>query len=222
MYKDLFFPTQIYVKDIGSFELNKNLENNILNLSKNNLGIKKSNVNGWHSQNDIHKMTEYKELANLLFNMQNEIYQEEGLEPSPVIGTMWANINPQGGFNKPHIHSNSLWSGVYYVKTPDNCGNLNIKDPRAISLMTLPNYIRELKPDQWREVSYIPLAGRCIMFPSWLEHYVSPNQSEDLRISISFNFLQKKSHYNHRNGQFAGQNKFDKRAMLVLPSDINL
>jgi len=29
-------------------------------------------------------------------------------------------------------------------------------------------------------------------------------------------------HYNHRNGQFAEQNKFDKRAMLGLPSGINM
>ena len=29
-------------------------------------------------------------------------------------------------------------------------------------------------------------------------------------------------HYNHRNGQFAEQNKFDKRAMLGLPSGLNI
>ena len=192
MYKDLFFPTSVYVKDIGSPELNENLKKDILFLSKRDPGIKKSNVNGWHSRNDIYNMSEYKELSSLLFKMQNKIYEEEGLEPSPVIGNMWANINPKGGFNKTHMHSNSLWSGVYYVKTPSNCGNLGIKDPRAISLMTLPKYNKKLKPSQWREIYYEAVAGRCIMFPSWLEHYVEPNQSDDIRISISFNFLQKR------------------------------
>lgn len=193
MHKDLFFPTTIYVKDIGTPELNKDLEKNILNLSKNDPGISKSNIKGWHSQNKIYEMPEYRELGKLLFDMQNQIYEEEGLEPSPVIGNMWANINPKGAFNTSHIHSNCLWSGVYYVRTPNNCGNLNIKDPRAVSLMTLPSYNKKLKPHQWREVSYNPVAGRCIMFPSWLEHYVEPNQSDDIRISISFNFLQKLS-----------------------------
>ena len=28
------------------------------------------------------------------------------------------------------------------------------------------------------------------MFPSWLNHCVDPNQSDDIRISVSFNFLQ--------------------------------
>jgi len=30
-----------------------------------------------------------------------------------------------------------------------------------------------------------------IMFPSWVTHCVDPNESDDLRISVSFNFLQK-------------------------------
>ena len=191
MYRDLFFPTPIYVEDIGSPELNKHLEESILLLSKKDPGIKKSNVKGWHSKNDIYNMPEYEELVNLLFKMQNKIYKEEGLEPHPVIGNMWANINPKGGFNTSHIHSNALWSGAYYVKTPNNCGKLAIKDPRAISLMTLPRYNKKLQPCQWKQVYYEAVAGRCIMFPAWLEHFVEPNQSNELRISISFNFLQR-------------------------------
>jgi len=29
------------------------------------------------------------------------------------------------------------------------------------------------------------------MFPSWVNHCVDPNESDDIRISVSFNFLQK-------------------------------
>ena len=43
----------------------------------------------------------------------------------------------------------------------------------------------------FRETHYEPIAGRCIMFPSWLMHCVDPNESNDIRISVSFNFLQK-------------------------------
>ena len=43
----------------------------------------------------------------------------------------------------------------------------------------------------WRETHYEPKAGRLIMFPSWVMHCVDPNQSDDIRISVSFNFLQK-------------------------------
>jgi uncharacterized protein (TIGR02466 family) len=45
--------------------------------------------------------------------------------------------------------------------------------------------------DLWREAHYEPIAGRIIMFPAWLWHCVDPNESNDIRISVSFNFIQK-------------------------------
>ena len=43
----------------------------------------------------------------------------------------------------------------------------------------------------WREAHFEPIAGRLIMFPSWLTHAVDPNESNEIRISVSFNFMQK-------------------------------
>ena len=43
----------------------------------------------------------------------------------------------------------------------------------------------------WREVRVNPMVGRIIMFPAWLWHCVDPNESNDIRISVSFNFIQK-------------------------------
>jgi uncharacterized protein (TIGR02466 family) len=108
---------------------------------------------------------------------------------------MWANINYKDGFNRPHIHPNSLWSGVYYVKTPKKCGHLKIEDTRTMSLMSIPTKTdkkREEPKHLWREVHFEPIAGRLIMFPSWVNHCVDRNESDDIRISVSFNFLQKR------------------------------
>jgi uncharacterized protein (TIGR02466 family) len=105
---------------------------------------------------------------------------------------MWANINPPGGMNRAHQHPNSLWSGVYYIKAPKNCGHLKIDDPRASAAMCRPRQKEGKKPSRlYRETHYEPIDGRCIMFPSWLMHCVDPNESNDIRISVSFNFLQK-------------------------------
>jgi uncharacterized protein (TIGR02466 family) len=105
---------------------------------------------------------------------------------------MWANINPPGGYNRPHTHPNSLWSGVYYVKALSNSGHLKIEDPKPCSLISKPRRKQgELPIHLWSEVHFEPIAGRLIMFPSWLNHCVDPNQSSDIRISISFNFLQR-------------------------------
>jgi uncharacterized protein (TIGR02466 family) len=192
MNRELFFPTPIYIKDVGTAEFNKKLEQDILNWMNQDKGIQRTNVNGWHSPSNMADKPEYKDLVKMLFEMQFEIYQEEHLDSEPFLGNMWANVNPPGGFNRTHIHPNSLWSGVYYIKTPKHCGHLKLEDPRSVALMTRPRMKPGEQPSRlWRETHYEPVAGRLIMFPSWLNHCVDPNQSNDIRISVSFNFMQK-------------------------------
>ena len=119
------------------------------------------------------------------------VFNEEFLDREPKLGNMWANINPPGGYNMPHVHPNSLFSGVYYVKTPPNCGRLICQDPRPGIQTCMPNRKKGEPPKHlWREVHLQPQENRTIMFNSWLWHNVEPNQSNDPRISVSFNFLQ--------------------------------
>jgi len=192
MNRELYFATPVYVQDIGTPELNAHLEQNIVNWSKIDKGVIRTNMNGWHSQTNMHEKPEYKALVDLLFSAQAHIYKEELLDNEPHLGNMWANINPPGGFNRPHTHPNSLWSGVYYVKAPKNSGHLKIEDPKPSSLISRPRRKEgQLQTYLWNEVHFEPIAGRLIMFPAWLNHCVDPNQSNDIRISVSFNFLQK-------------------------------
>jgi len=193
MITEHHFPTMIYIKDFPDSEkLNKYLEDHIMRWSQNDKGVSKTNAGGWHSKTDMNTKKEYNPLTRELFNMQEEIYQKEHLSLKPVCGNMWANINYPKCFNRPHIHPNSLFSGVYYVTAPKNSGNFMIYDPRPGVQMAMPNRKEgKLPTELWREVHYEPVAGRCIMFPSWLWHEVKPNESNDTRISVSFNFLQR-------------------------------
>jgi uncharacterized protein (TIGR02466 family) len=187
------FPTMIYIKDFPDSEkLNQYLEPRIIQWSQQDKGVFKTNAGGWHSSTDMNQKEEYNPLTRELFNMQEEIYQKEKLSRKPVCGNMWANINYPGCYNRPHLHPNSLFSGVYWVKTPAKSGNLMVYDPRPGVQTTMPSRKEgKLPPELWREVHYEPKAGRCIMFPAWLWHEVKPNQSNDTRISVSFNFLQR-------------------------------
>jgi len=193
MITEYHFPTIIYIKDIPNAEkLNQYLEPRIIQWSQQDKGISKTNAGGWHSKTDMNTKKEYDPLTTELFNMQEEIYQKENLSRKPVCGNMWANINYPKCYNRPHVHPNSLFSGVYYVTAPKNSGNFMIYDPRPGVQMTMPNRKEgKLSPELWREVHYEPKAGRCIMFPSWLWHEVKPNESNQARISVSFNFLQR-------------------------------
>jgi len=193
MITEYHFPTIVYIKDIPNPEkLNKYLEDHIMRWVQNDKGVSKTNAGGWHSKTDMNKKEEYNPLTQELFNIQNEIYQKENLSMKPVLGNMWANVNYPKCYNRPHIHPNSLFSGVYWVTAPKNSGNLMIYDPRPGVQMAMPNRKEgKLPPELWREVHYEPVAGRCIMFPSWLWHEVKPNESNQTRISVSFNFLQR-------------------------------
>ena len=190
MIKAAYFPTIVYAKDVNLD--NRLFENAVIQWSQKDQGIKRTNLKGWHSETDMHKIPVFKPLVDELFKMQHEIYKEECLDKEPTMGNMWANINPSGAMNRPHIHPNSHFSGVYYIKAPKNSGQIVFNDPRTLSHMLLPTRIEKTPPSYlWREVRVDPLEGRILMFPSWLWHCVEPNESDDIRISVSFNFIQK-------------------------------
>ncbi|MEM1390180.1 MAG: TIGR02466 family protein [Pseudomonadota bacterium] len=100
--------------------------------------------------------------------------------------SLWVNILGEGGGHSGHLHPNSVISGTAYVTMPEGAGRLKLEDPRLPMMMAAP----PLKPDApAKRFEYIqPKQGDIIMWESWLRHEVMPSQSEEARISISFNY----------------------------------
>jgi uncharacterized protein (TIGR02466 family) len=98
----------------------------------------------------------------------------------------WININPPGAYNKRHHHIDPhiIFSGAYYVVAPKDSGELKFHDPRGsmIAEDAALGYFYQ-QPTE----SIAPETGMLWIFPSWLEHEVTPNNSNETRISISFN-----------------------------------
>ena len=89
------------------------------------------------------------------------------------------------------IAQNSFFSGAYYVKVPKNSGQIKFNDPRSGPKYIFPNQKNVPLPEHlWKELHVEPVENRVIMFPAWLEHLVDLNQSDETRISVSFNFTQ--------------------------------
>ena len=102
----------------------------------------------------------------------------------------WFNINGKGNYNNKHVHPNSDFSGVLWLKTPENCGNIVFGSPHNFSsYMEIQSYTQEFKDDTRCDCSYFfnPIEGRMLIFPSSLQHEVEPNESDEDRISVSFN-----------------------------------
>lgn len=205
MSRDLFFPTPIYFTDIVDAEaLNGELKKHIHAWrDADPEGTFRTNVpqvGGWHSATDMHTRPEYSRLAQEVFELIQGVYDHLAYdrEFEPVCDSMWANINPRYAYNREHNHPHALWSGVYFVQTPDNSGLLYFTDPRPQAQILTPYYdAGRRKAETQQEVYYQPQEGRLIVFPAWLMHGVQPNLSdkpgrEGERISVSFNFHQRR------------------------------
>ena len=157
-------------------------------------GVDRSNQHGWHSNVGMHLRKEFNKITNAINNAQKKISIEEGYDSNwpLVIESMWANVSPKYAYNNFHTHPNSLWSGVYYVQCPKDCGKIRFSNRSCNDVQPIYNKDKELSPHQWDFMYHEPFEGRLILFPSNLGHDVQQNLSDVERISISFNSIQKK------------------------------
>ena len=225
MARDYFFPTPVYYTDLAQAqELNARLVADIRAWRERDPGgTFRSNVpqlGGWHSATDMHLRVEFTDLTREIFDLIYGVFRDQGYDDAyePVCDSMWANVNPRGAFNRHHTHPHALWSGVYYVRTPDECGLLCLTDPRPQAHVITPYFDPGRRSAHtWAEVYYQPVAGRLIAFPGWLVHSTHPNLASAgpgtggageagvgsatgeeeggpalERISVSFNFRQRR------------------------------
>lgn len=101
----------------------------------------------------------------------------------------WAHITEPGDRTALHTHVSSdpvnHWSGAYYVKAAKDCGKLNFTDARLAR--KYEPHIKEPNKVYSLFAEYTPQEGLMIIFPSWLEHRVGLNNSNERRVSLSFN-----------------------------------
>lgn len=98
--------------------------------------------------------------------------------------TSWASVYPKGAYVPHHSHGNVHWSGVYYVQTPEKCGNLILLDPKEYALHHEP---QDTKWRGNRRSEILVSAGKLLVWPGYLKHETLPNQADTDRIIISFN-----------------------------------
>ena len=177
-----------------SADLNAGLKRMILERAPEETSTHRSNVGGWHSDQDLLRWNE-PEVPHLVERIKtgiNAVTQAtNGTEEAAAGGffmVAWANLLRQGGYNQVHDHNSYAWSGVYYVDVGEYMpsdelnGRIEFIDPRVgISSPKVPG-----DPFKQRTV-FKPEAGWMLMFPGWLRHYVHPYRGPAPRISIAFN-----------------------------------
>ena len=87
-----------------------------------------------------------------------------------------------------HSHPNNYLSGVYYVRVPPGANTINFHDPRPQASIIRPP-ITQLTGQNTDQVVVEVTDGTLLLFPSNLLHSVDPSEGNELRMSISFNFM---------------------------------
>ena len=155
-----------------------------------------SNVGGYHSNdlplNDVSLHPLIKEI-----NTHSSKFAKEFINNNEqTVDNIWININSYKDSNTSHNHANCGISGVYYVKTPADCGNIVFQHPAhdvfSYYLNQKGTIIKEFNAYNSPSGERLAVENHLYLFPGWLKHRVQPNKNKtEERISISFNTIEK-------------------------------
>lgn len=194
---DTLFPILLYRYRIDEAGLNERLSKEIAARRKAEIGMSSSNRTGWQSDHDLFARKEagHVSLAKLLGQVMKETLKR--IDPSVDFAKLlvsmngWVNVNPPGGYNGPHQHTNAALSGVYYIDVPrgpsEKGGAIEFLAPHPVRLLG-----GLMNSPMFSERIYMqPSAGDLLIFPGQLPHWVHPNDSGKARVTVAFNALLK-------------------------------
>ena len=187
------FPTVLHIIHTDSFFEVKDqlIEYAYKEKKKDSEGVSRSNIGGWHSN------INYNESDNILAYVIGEFVKSYFVHNSifkdnceAYLTSLWININKKGDFNYNHVHPCSHLSGVMWIKCTQESGNIEFISPSIFSgAEERETYSESFKKKMNIHDSYAlePREGTILLFPADLQHKVLPNNSDEDRISASFN-----------------------------------
>jgi len=180
------FPCDLWSHDVSIYpEFKQKLIDEFYELKLSTQSVQISNVGGWQSP-DLSVVNERSPtLKVILTKILIEVNAILGYEYKVRVQGMWYNINPSGASNNAHDHPGCDLAGVFYVKVPENSGDLILINPHNFVQANYINAISPLNPLEHHKVK--PIEGRFVMFPAHMTHYVTKNNSKSDRMSIAMN-----------------------------------
>jgi uncharacterized protein (TIGR02466 family) len=154
-------------------------------------GVNKSNLFGYHSPQNIHEEeTRIHPFLHYAGEIVMKAAEDLGFIPIDVaLTSVWFTINDSRQcMNAEHIRGDTF-SGVFYLKAPEGSGRLVLQNPGINRLWQGLSLVERKNQFTGEKISIAPVEGNIVMFPSYLPHWVEPNDHDDERISISFNAI---------------------------------
>jgi uncharacterized protein (TIGR02466 family) len=144
---------------------------------------------GWQSDPTLHALEEFRDLVACVHNAAKGVlrFLRIGYDAFEITGC-WANVLAKGAAHRAHSHPNNFLSGVYYRQTQPGADTINFHDPRLQTGIIRPPVVA-LTAEKTDPVVVNVKKGTLLLFPAYLQHSVDTNQSEQERVSISFNIM---------------------------------
>tara|TARA_R100001015_G_C4629358_1_gene190148 strand:+ start:254 stop:865 length:612 start_codon:yes stop_codon:yes gene_type:complete len=181
------FGIPIYLKNIKISE--KDI-NTLINLEYERLNIN----NGYISKNkQILKEKQNSNVKDCIFNNVNYFlyeYLKIKKNISFKLLNSWCMKHVKNDWSLSHHHDNSLISGILYLKTYKNSGDLILHRNNLLNVFSSSINIEfeETNINNCNKFYITPKKGDLILFPSYLEHSVTRNLNQKERYCCAFNF----------------------------------
>ena len=154
-------------------------------------GVQRTNFGGWQSDDDLYKHREFNWLTQRIMALANEVAPQFSAKATFDDGILWANVNRRGDFNAMHTHPDAILSGCIYLKVDGtDQGAIQFLDAREGSPTAhwrCYTRLNDSTPLTEQAVTVTPREGDILFFPGWLWHWVTPNLTDEERVSVAFN-----------------------------------
>lgn len=185
------YSVPLWQSEYPEFEEHKEIFlNAVRDYKEKNPSIQKSNIAGYRSSSTLQGVEELIPLFEYICQMGFKAVADlDFIDCDIALTEAWLNVNDNRQcMNSEHVHE-EVFSGVFYLHTPEKSGRLVIKN-QAINPMWKGCLLRTKKNQFTGESIRIdPTEGSIILFPSYIPHWVEPNDHDEERISISFNVI---------------------------------
>ena len=187
--QEMLWPTPYWHTIIWEFmrsktkvSFNEDMTGWILGKMEREKSVIKSNRGGWQSELQNPKgelLPLVKEIAEFCKHLPLDIKEIR-------VPQLWINVNKKGDWNTIHQHGQYHLSGTYYIKVPKDSGKLVFRDPRPGAIgNTFINY--SFDKGEFKTVNI--MEGLLMIWPPYLDHFVQPSQTDEERISVSFDIM---------------------------------
>ena len=188
------FPTPVYRNNLGPPGDLLPLKFNTLMYDL-NVNYKRTHLDNGLITEDQEYLLQDSTLKGLIDN-EIEIYLRDALRLKKTVylkhQSSWVLLHKKGDFSPKSYHSNSWLSGIYYHTVNEDNGSFKVLDKPPFSWKCSSknpeSEVEEFNFINGMSYTFSPEPGDIYLFPSHLTHLSLPNESDDDRVCVVFNY----------------------------------